>query len=62
MRMAWSNEDWLIIDSVLNSVAKSIRRIEQEERRQSKLLQLETADQAFSSFAGNSHQQQNEAA
>ncbi len=32
--MAWSEEDWLIIDSVLNTIAKSLRRIEREERQQ----------------------------
>jgi hypothetical protein len=58
--MSWSNEDWLIIDSVLNSVAKSIRRIEQEERRQTKLIQQEPPEQTFSSFAGQT--QRNEAA
>jgi hypothetical protein len=31
--MAWSDEDWLIICQVLNTIAKSIRRMEQEERK-----------------------------
>ncbi len=31
--MAWSEEDWLIIDSVLNDIAKSLRRIKQERRK-----------------------------
>lgn len=31
--MAWTEEDWLIIDSTLNRVAKSLRRIEQEEKK-----------------------------
>lgn len=30
--MAWNEEDWLIIDSVLNMVAKSLRRIDLAER------------------------------
>lgn len=32
--MRWNEEDWLIIDSVLNSVAKSLRRIERKERKE----------------------------
>lgn len=32
--MVWNEEDWLIIDTVLNRVAKSLRRIEREERKE----------------------------
>lgn len=28
----WQKEDWLIIDNVLNTVAKALRRIEREEK------------------------------
>lgn len=34
--MAWSEEDWLIIDCVLNDIAKSLRRIKREKQRQQK--------------------------
>lgn len=52
--MPWSEEDWLIIDSALNSIAKCVRRLEQDEKRQEKRARLESAEPSFSPIAGDS--------
>jgi hypothetical protein len=43
--MAWSDEDWLIICQVLNTTAKSIRRMEQEERKSQEMSMPEHSEE-----------------
>lgn len=43
--MPFSEEDWLIVDDALTSIANWLRKIEREKKQRAKLLQQETIEQ-----------------
>lgn len=60
--MPWTKEDWLIIDNTLNHIAKSLRRIEQEEKKLKKQREREVTLALIPAFASLTPQQQSETA